>query len=80
MFRWAEENHYLLTKNWEDYDLSVPVMELPTVSAQKVIEYYRLSHRRFFLRPRYIYQRLKRVHSLEDLSSILRGLRTFLGI
>ncbi len=80
MFRWAEENHYLLTKNWEDYDLSVPVMELPTVSAQKVIEYYRQSHRRFFLRPRYIFNRLKKVHSLEDLSSILRGLRTFLGI
>jgi hypothetical protein len=58
----------------------MPVMELPTVSAQKVIEYYRLSHRRFFLRPRYILNRLKKVRNLEDLSSILRGLRTFLGV
>lgn len=80
MFKWAEENHYLLTKNWEDYDLSVPVMELPTVSAAKVVEYYRKSHRRFFLRPSYIFKRLTKVWSLEDLSSICRGLRTSLGI
>ena len=80
MFKWADDNHYLLTKNWEDYDLSKPVMELPTVSAAKVMEYYRKSHRRFLLRPSYIYSRLGKVRSLEDLSSIFRGIRGFLGI
>ena len=80
MFKWADDNHYLLTKNWEDYDLSRPVMELPTVSAAKVMEYYRKSHRHFFFRPSYIYSRLKKVRSLEDLSSISRGIRIFLGI
>jgi anaerobic magnesium-protoporphyrin IX monomethyl ester cyclase len=80
MFKWADDNHYLLTKNWEDYDLSKPVMELPTVSAAKVMEYYRKSHRRFLLRPSYISSRLGKVRSLEDLSSIFRGIRGFLGI
>lgn len=80
MFKWADDNHYLLTKNWEDYDLSRPVMELPTVSAAKVMEYYRKSHRHFFFRPSYICSRLKKVRSLEDLSSIARGIRIFLGI
>jgi anaerobic magnesium-protoporphyrin IX monomethyl ester cyclase len=80
LFKWADENNYLITKNWEDYDLSQPVMELPTVSAAKVMEYYRKAHRRFLIRPSFIYSRLRRVHSLEDLSSIFRGIRTFLGI
>jgi anaerobic magnesium-protoporphyrin IX monomethyl ester cyclase len=80
MFKWADDNHYLITKNWEDYDLSKPVMELPTVSAAKVMEYYRKSHRRFYFRPSYIYSRLTKIRSLEDLSSIFRGMRTFLGI
>ena len=80
MFEWAEKNHCLRTKNWAEYDLSVPVLELPTVSAEKVLQYYRQSHRRFYLRPRFVWKRLRRVRSLADLGSLLRGARGVLGI
>jgi len=80
MFRWAEENQYLRTRNWDDYDLSMPVMELPTVSAETVFRYYQESHRRFYMRPRFIWKRLNKIRSIQDLSSIFRGLRTSLSV
>lgn len=79
MFRWADENNYLRTKNWEYYDLSEPVLELPTVSAEKVQKYYRAANRRFLLRPRFIWKRLKRLNSIADLVGNFKGLGTLIG-
>ena len=80
MFAWADANGYLKTRDWADYDLSKPVMDLPTVSAEKIAEYYRKAHRRFYLRPRFVWQRLARLRSREGLSSAFRGLRMLLGV
>lgn len=79
MFRWAEENGYLLTRDWRDYDLSTPVLKLPTVSPETVAKYYHQAHRRFYLRPRAIWNRLKKMRSLQQWSSAVRGLRMVLG-
>jgi radical SAM superfamily enzyme YgiQ (UPF0313 family) len=54
MFEWAQEHGYLLTTNWEEYDLSKPVMQLPTVSNDVIAQYYQQSYRRFYLRWGYI--------------------------
>jgi len=53
MFRWADENGYLLTRNWEDYDLSRPVLKLPTSPPKRCSGCYDSAHRRFFLRPKF---------------------------
>lgn len=79
MFRWAEENDCLLTRNWRDYDLSTPVLNLPTVPAETVARFYRQAHRRFYLRPRMIWKRLKRMRSPQQWFSALRGLRMLAG-
>ncbi|CAK0779871.1 anaerobic magnesium-protoporphyrin IX monomethyl ester cyclase [Gammaproteobacteria bacterium] len=51
MFAWAKANGYLLTEDWDDYDLSRPVMRLPTLSPQELEGYYRKAHLAFYLRP-----------------------------
>ena len=79
MFEWADRNGYLMTKNWQDYDLSTPVLRLPTVSPETIRRYYRRAHRRFYLRPRTIFNRLKRMRTRQQWSSALRGLRMLLG-
>ncbi|MGB6066929.1 MAG: cobalamin-dependent protein [Desulfomonilaceae bacterium] len=79
MFRWADQNGYLLTRNWDDYDLSGPVMELPSVSPAKVLEYYRKAHRKFYLRVGFALEHIKKMRSLQDIMSILRGLRMLVG-
>ena len=52
LYDWAKKNHFLKTQNWDDFDLSYPVMELPTVSSEKVLEYYNKAYKRFYFRPK----------------------------
>lgn len=80
MFMWAEANNYLLTKNWEDYDLSKPVMNLPTVSCDTVHFYYRKAYRRFYLRSAYIWKHLKLLQNIDQWLSYVRGFRAMMGI
>jgi len=77
MFAWADKNNLLMHKNWAEYDLSKPVMNLPTVSSDKIIYYYKKAYRQFYMRPSYIFKRLLKMRSLEDLKS---NLRPFLGL
>jgi radical SAM superfamily enzyme YgiQ (UPF0313 family) len=79
MFAWAQEKGYLATRNWDDYDLSHQIMELPTVSNRKISEYYRKAYRRCYLRPSYILKRLKKISSLEGLKAHVRMLPYLLG-
>jgi len=66
MFDWAEKNNFLVHKNWPDYDLARPVMNLPTVSSQKILDYYKKAYRQFYFRPNYILKRLMKIRSIED--------------
>ncbi len=80
MFKWADEKGFLITKNWADYDLAHPVMELPTISCEKLQKFYRKAHIKFFLRPRYIIKRIGRLRSSTDVADAFRALRAIIGI
>lgn len=80
MFAWAERNGFLKTRDWQQYNLSMPVMELPTVSSEKVLKCYRSAHRRFYFRPSYILKRINRLKSWEELRSAVRAVRMLLGV
>jgi radical SAM superfamily enzyme YgiQ (UPF0313 family) len=80
MFDWADRQGLLKTRDWEDYDLAHAVMDLPTVSAEKVREFYQKAYRRFYLRPRYIAARLASIRSLSDVAQAIRGLRAVAGV
>lgn len=77
MFAWAEKNGFLIHKDWSKYDLSKPVMELPTVSSAKVLKYYRKAHWQFYLRPSYVLKRMTKIRSVEDFKI---NLKPFWGI
>jgi len=79
MHQWADENGYLLSRDWKDYDLSTPVMRLPTVSPEAILKAYRSAHLRFYLRPRCIGRQLTKLRSREAWSSSMRGLRMLLS-
>lgn len=67
MFNWAEQNNFLIHKNWAEYNFSKPIMELPTISSVKVLNYYKKAHRQFYLRPAFVLKRLMKIRSVEDL-------------
>ncbi|MFH1834643.1 MAG: radical SAM protein [Methanobacteriota archaeon] len=63
MFKWADENGFLKTKDWDEYDLYHFVMELPTVSNEKISRYYDLGYKSFYMRPKYMFKRLLKINS-----------------
>lgn len=76
MFNWAHKNGYLRTLDWNDYDLANSVLELPTVSSAEVNRMYREAYRSFYFRPKYLFKRLTRLRSWEDIKCNLRALRS----
>lgn len=79
MFKWAEKNNYLLTRDWSKYNMSDVVMELPTVSPETIMHYYELAHRKFYLRPKIILRRLLRIRSFTQLKQEIKGALAVLG-
>ena len=80
LFEWADRKGYLTTKNWEHYDFAHPVMELPTISNERVKMFYRKAYRKFFLRPKYLVKRLARLRRPNDLADAFRAFRAVIEI
>lgn len=78
-YRYVEENNYLLTKDWSLYDpMKKPVFSYPWLSADKVAYYSNYGLRQFYLRPRYIFDRLKSIKSFSDVETYLSNFIGFL--
>jgi len=75
LYDWAVKNNYLSTKQWDEYDWGEVILNLPTVSPEKVKEYYKLAFRKFYLRPRYILRRLLKIRTLNDAVTIMYGIK-----
>ncbi len=67
MYTWADENGYLLTKDWSKYDLATIVNSLPSVNQETIKKYYRKAYKNFYLRPNYILKRFFKMRTLNDL-------------
>jgi len=82
MFDWAKENGYLLTEDWNDYDWAHPVMTVPTVSMDAIQQKYKEAYRRYYFRPKFIFQRLRKITNLEELKICFvgaKGILKFVG-
>jgi radical SAM superfamily enzyme YgiQ (UPF0313 family) len=77
MHKWAKENNFLIHEDWSEYNFAKPVMELPTISSKKVLEYYKKAHRQFYFRPAYFLKRLKKIRSISDFK---RNLKPFMSL
>jgi len=76
MFNWAKENGYLLTENWDDYDLSFPVMRLPTIPLEVLTQKYGEAFKSFYLRPRYILRKFLSFKSFMDIYLFMEGIKS----
>lgn len=73
MYKWADENGYLMTKDWSKYDFFSAVMELPTVSAKTVEHYYKMAHKLFYGRPGYLLKRFFKIRTFDDIIMALKA-------
>lgn len=64
-----KEGIELLNKDWSSFRrYGKPIIRLPTVSETKLEEYHSLAYRKFYLRPRYILNRLIKTHPRQYLN------------
>lgn len=75
MYDWAVKNNYLSMRQWDDYDWGEVILNLPTVSPEKVKEYYKLAFKKFYLRPKYILRRIFKIRHINDIITILYGVK-----
>lgn len=73
MYSWADKNNYLKTKDWSKYDLSNAIMELPTVSSEKVEEFYQKAHKEFYSRPLFLLKKILKLRSFDDIKTAMKG-------
>lgn len=84
MFNWAKEKGYLTTLDWRDYDLSRPVMRLPTVEPEKISYFYKQAYKRFYLRPAYLIKKIFKMRNFLDfwtgIHFLISMIKDWLGI
>ncbi|MBU0580596.1 MAG: B12-binding domain-containing radical SAM protein [Candidatus Margulisbacteria bacterium] len=79
-YEWAKSKGLLLHAGWENFNMSDKVIELPTISNERLNYYYTLAHRKFYLRPRVILRRAKNLFSLSGMKQEFLGLRAVIGV
>ena len=73
MFSWAKENGYLTSQDWAKYDLSNMLMKLPTISQEKIEEYYKKVFKMFYHRPSYLFKRVLKLRSWNDIKMAFKA-------
>lgn len=78
MFRWADTNGYLLSKNWDDYDLQRYLVRQPGLAPEAVERKEREAYRRFYLRAGYMLRRLKKLRKPSQLKAAAQAMASVL--
>lgn len=79
MFDWAKSKNLLLTYDWDDYDLSKPVMKLENMSANEIVKLYNMMYRGFYLRPSFILKKILSIRSFGDFTNLFEGFKSVLS-
>jgi radical SAM superfamily enzyme YgiQ (UPF0313 family) len=78
-YRYVDENNYLLTKDWSLYDpMKKPVFSYPWLTSDEVAYYSTQGLRKFYLRPKYIFSRLKSIRSVSEAAAYFRNFIGFM--
>ncbi|RLE64459.1 MAG: hypothetical protein DRN53_00885 [Thermoprotei archaeon] len=77
LFKQALEKRWLKTLDWDEYDMTKPVMKTPL--SDKDVELMARRIYQLFFTPQYIAHRILNIRSLEDIQFIIRGLRKVIG-
>ena len=66
-YNWAKKGGHLKTEDYNDFELSEFIMELPTISSDEIMEFYEKAHKIFYGRPKMIWRRLLKINNIHHL-------------
>lgn len=69
--RWAKENGYLKTEDYNLLESSESILELPTISSERINLYAEIALKKFYYRPAYILNRIFRIRSSDELKVVV---------
>ncbi len=75
----GKKNGWITTEDYAKYELNQPILNLPTLSSEQLQKARIRAYREFYLRPSYIYKRLKKIHSWNDLKKTIYQAKDFIG-
>jgi radical SAM superfamily enzyme YgiQ (UPF0313 family) len=80
LFAYLEDNHFLRSKDWSQYDTNeMPVFDYPGLSASEIYYSALRAYREFYMRPRYFVKRIKRINSLMELNNLILNFMAFIN-
>ena len=65
--------------NYDNYDMTMPVMKTPDMNPKEVMAICDNIYKDIFLKPKYIYQHLKKIRTVDDIKYTLRGVKAVMG-
>ena len=84
MYTEAKANGYIRSDfDWSDFcsvSNHIPPMDQPDLSSDELLRLKRKAFLKFYLRPKYIWYRLRKIKSGSDLINIFRGLKIFKNV
>lgn len=79
-YNYLDEKGYLMTKDWSKYDTnSVPVYGYPEMSDEEIYSLALRAYRKFYMRPKYFWKRLKRLDSLVEMGNLISNFFAFMN-
>ncbi|MHB8355877.1 MAG: B12-binding domain-containing radical SAM protein [Vulcanimicrobiaceae bacterium] len=77
LYKEAESNGWLLTKDWDEYDMRRPILKSPLTAADTLALTQDLY--RSFISPQFLWNKLVNIRSIEDVQFIGRGIQYVWG-
>jgi radical SAM superfamily enzyme YgiQ (UPF0313 family) len=77
LFKEAEHNQWLLTTDWDDYDMRRPILKSPLTPEDTLSLTQDLY--RSFLSPQFVFNKILNIRTWEDLQFIGRGVKYVIG-
>ncbi len=75
----GKKNGWITTEDYAKYELNQPILNLPTLTMEQLQEARNRAYREFYLRPSYIFKRLRKIKSFKDLVTNYRQAKDFIG-
>jgi anaerobic magnesium-protoporphyrin IX monomethyl ester cyclase len=75
----GKKNGWITTDDYAKYELNQPILHLPTLSVKELQKARDMAYRQFYLRPSYVFKRLKKIKSFKDLLINYRQAKDFIS-